>query len=124
MDPDQFQQYVEALMDLTPVQLLIFLILEEIISKQVTVETMDNVILPTSTFGEDLLIDSLDLIELVILIEDTFDVEISDEIASEFDTVMDVILFLEEDLFTVDLDKYNKEDYPSFSVIDEHPPFS
>ena len=105
MDPDQFQQYVEALMDLTPVQLLIFLILEEIISKQVTVETMDNVILPTSTFGEDLLIDSLDLIELVILIEDTFDVEISDEIASEFDTVMDVILFLEEDLFTVDLDK-------------------
>jgi len=124
MDPDQFQQYVEALMDLTPVQLLIFLILEEIISKQVTVETMDNVILPTSTFGEDLLIDSLDLIELVILIEDTFDVEISDEIASEFDTVMDVILFLEEDLFTVDLDKYNEEDYPSFSVIDEHPPFS
>ena len=110
---DEFR-YVEALMDLSGVQLIIFLILEEIISKQVTVENLDNLILPTSTFGEDLLIDSLDLIELVILIEDTFEVEISDEVASEFDTVMDVILFIEEELIADYLD-YSENDYPPFS---------
>ena len=101
-------------MDLSGVRLIIFLILEEIISKQVTVENLDNLILPTSTFGEDLLIDSLDLIELVILIEDTFEVEISDEIASEFDTVMDVILFIEEELTSDYLD-YSENHYPPFS---------
>ena len=110
---DEFR-YIEALMDLSGVRLIIFLILEEIISKQVTVENLDNLILPTSTFGEDLLIDSLDLIELVILIEDTFEVEISDEIASEFDTVMDVILFIEEELTSDYLD-YSENHYPPFS---------
>jgi len=110
---DEFR-YIEALMDLSGVRLIIFLILEEIISKQVTVENLDNLILPTSTFGEDLLIDSLDLIELVILIEDTFEVEISDEIASEFDTVMDVILFIEEEL-TADYLDFSENHYPPFS---------
>lgn len=110
---DEFR-LVEALMDLSAIRMIIFIILEEIISKQVTVEDMDNIILPISTFGEDLLIDSLDLIELIILIEDTFDVEISDEIASEFDTVMDVILFLEADLIADYLD-YSEDIYPPFS---------
>ena len=110
---DEFR-YIEALMDLSGVRLIIFLILEEIISKQVTVENLDNLILPTSTFGEDLLIDSLDLIELVILIEDTFEVEISDEIASEFDTVMDVILFIEEEL-TADYLDFSENHYPPCS---------
>ena len=40
---DEFR-YIEALMDLSGVQLIIFLILEEIISKQVTVENLDNLI--------------------------------------------------------------------------------
>lgn len=107
-------QYIEALVDLSAVRLIIFLILEEIISKQVNVEEMDDLILPTSTFGEDLLIDSLDLIELVILIEDTFEVEISDEVANEFDTVMDVILFIEEEL-VADYFEYIDDNYPPFS---------
>ena len=45
-------------------------------------------------FEDDLKIDSLDIIELVIKIEDQFNVEIDDETATELKTVADVLDFI------------------------------
>jgi acyl carrier protein len=47
-----------------------------------------------SHFEDDLKIDSLDIIELVIKIEDQFNVEIDDETATELKTVADVLDFI------------------------------
>ena len=48
-----------------------------------------------ATFKEDLGADSLDVVELVMELEDEFDLEISDEDAEKIGTVGDVIEYIE-----------------------------
>ncbi|WP_280769021.1 acyl carrier protein [Salipaludibacillus daqingensis] len=48
-----------------------------------------------ATFKEDLGADSLDVVELVMELEDEFDLEISDEDAEKIATVGDVIEYIE-----------------------------
>ncbi|MBD3794549.1 MAG: acyl carrier protein, partial [Epsilonproteobacteria bacterium] len=48
-----------------------------------------------SRFVEDLGADSLDVVELVMAIEEKFDIEIRDEEAEKIATVQDVINFIE-----------------------------
>ena len=48
-----------------------------------------------STFIDDLGADSLDRVELVMALEDEFDVEILDSDAEKFQKVSDVVAFLE-----------------------------
>jgi len=48
-----------------------------------------------SRFVEDLGADSLDVVELVMAIEEKFDIEIKDEEAEKITTVKDVIDFIE-----------------------------
>ncbi|KIM03739.1 MAG: acyl carrier protein [Sulfurovum sp. AS07-7] len=48
-----------------------------------------------SRFVEDLGADSLDVVELVMAIEEKFDIEIKDEEAEKIATVQDVINFIE-----------------------------
>lgn len=48
-----------------------------------------------ATFKEDLGADSLDVVELVMELEDEFDLEISDEDAEKITTVGDVINYIE-----------------------------
>ena len=50
---------------------------------------------PESEFGNDLGADSLDRVELVMALEDDFDVEILDSDAEKFQKVSDVVAFLE-----------------------------
>ena len=50
---------------------------------------------PESEFGNDLGADSLDRVELVMALEDEFDVEILDSDAEKFQKVSDVVAFLE-----------------------------
>ena len=50
---------------------------------------------PEMDLGEDLLADSLDLIEIVMGIEDEFSVEIFDEVAEKMHTVGDLYNFRE-----------------------------
>ena len=50
---------------------------------------------PESEFGNDLCADSLDRVELVMALEDEFDVEILDSDAEKFQKVSDVVAFLE-----------------------------
>ncbi len=49
-----------------------------------------------ASLTEDLGADSLDAVELIMAIEEEFDVEIPDEVASEMKTVQDIISFIEK----------------------------
>lgn len=48
-----------------------------------------------STTFEELNADSLDLVEIVMAIEDEFDVEISDEAVSDMENVGDLVAFID-----------------------------
>ncbi|MFT8871393.1 MAG: acyl carrier protein [Sporolactobacillus sp.] len=50
---------------------------------------------PEASFKEDLDADSLDIVELVMELEDEFNLEISDEDAEKIQTVGDVITYIE-----------------------------
>lgn len=67
--------------------------LQEIISEQLNVEL--NQITLDSNFIEELGADSLDVVELVMAIEDEFDLKIDDAIASEIRTVQDALNYIE-----------------------------
>merc|ERR1711892_488893 len=68
--------------------------LRKIIKEQLDLDD-EGEIKPESTFNVDLKVDSLDLIELVIAIEDGFEIEIDDSTAGDIKTVQDVIDFIE-----------------------------
>ena len=53
-------------------------------------------IVPTASFIEDLGADSLDIVELVMVIEREFDIEIPDEDAERISTVQDAIDYINE----------------------------
>ncbi|OLO40860.1 acyl carrier protein [Alkalihalophilus pseudofirmus] len=50
---------------------------------------------PESSFKDDLGADSLDVVELVMELEDEFDLEISDEEAEKISTVQDVVSYIQ-----------------------------
>lgn len=50
---------------------------------------------PETTFKDDLGADSLDIVELVMELEDTFDTEISDEVAESLTTVGKAVSYIE-----------------------------
>ena len=49
-----------------------------------------------SSFVEDLGADSLDVVEMMMILEEEFDVTVPDEDAEKFQTVKDVVDFLKE----------------------------
>ncbi len=54
----------------------------------------EEVIKPTSSFIEDLGADSLDIVELVMAMEEEFEVEIPDEEAENIKTVQDAVNYI------------------------------
>ncbi len=66
----------------------------EIIAKQLGVDE-DNVT-PDASFMEDLGADSLDTVELVMALEEEFDLEIPDSDAEKIQTVQDALNYLDE----------------------------
>ena len=66
----------------------------EIIAKQLGVDE-DNVT-PDASFMEDLGADSLDTVELVMALEEEFDLEIPDSDAEKIQTVQDALTYLDE----------------------------
>ena len=66
----------------------------EIIAKQLSVNE-DNVT-PDASFMEDLGADSLDTVELVMALEEEFDLEIPDSDAEKIQTVQDALNYLDE----------------------------
>lgn len=58
----------------------------------------ESAIVPEAHFIDDLNADSLDLVELIMSIEEKFDLKIEDEDAEKIQTVGDAIAYLEEHL--------------------------
>jgi acyl carrier protein len=67
--------------------------LQTIVGKQLGIEP--NKIKPEADFGKELRADSLDVVELVIAIEDEFEMEIEDKAASQIATVQDALNYIE-----------------------------
>ena len=67
--------------------------------KKVIVEQLDvseDEVQPTASFVEDLGADSLDVVELVMGLEEEFDIEIPDEDAEKIARVQDAVSYIEE----------------------------
>ncbi|MGL4376860.1 MAG: acyl carrier protein [Microcoleaceae cyanobacterium] len=67
---------------------------KKIVAEQLEVDP-DKVI-PSATFAEDLGADSLDTVELVMALEEEFEIEIPDEAAEKIDTVQAAVDFIEK----------------------------
>lgn len=66
---------------------------KEIVCEQLGVN--EEEVTPEASFIEDLGADSLDIVELVMALEEEYEMEISDEDAEKIKTVQDVITYIE-----------------------------
>ncbi len=78
---------------------VIFDKIKAIVVEQLGVE--ESEVVPTASFVEDLGADSLDLVELIMALEETFStgdkkVEIPDEVAEKIITIQDAMNFIKE----------------------------
>jgi acyl carrier protein len=67
---------------------------KQIISEQLGVD--EGEVTPSASFVDDLGADSLDQVELVMALEEAFDVEIPDEDAEKIRTVQDAIDYIDK----------------------------
>ena len=67
---------------------------KKIIAEKLSVDMEE--IVPEASFVDDLGADSLDLVELIMSMEEEFDVEISDEDAEKITTVKDAFDYVAE----------------------------
>ena len=65
---------------------------KQIIVEQLGVE--ESEVTPSASFQDDLGADSLDIVELVMAFEETFEIEIPDEDAEKIKTVKDAIDYI------------------------------
>lgn len=68
--------------------------LQNIIGKQLGIDPIK--IDPEADFGKELGADSLDVVELVMAIEDEFEIDIEDQIASQIVTLKDALDYIEK----------------------------
>lgn len=67
---------------------------KEIIVTQLCVD--DEEVIPSAKLMDDLGGDSLDIVEMVMIVEEEFDLDIPDACAEKFETVKDVVDYLTE----------------------------
>ncbi len=65
---------------------------KKIIAEKLSVDLEE--IVPEASFVDDLGADSLDLVELIMSMEEEFDIEISDEVAEKLATFNDVLEYI------------------------------
>lgn len=73
---------------------MVFDKVKTIIAEQLGVD--EDIITMESSFKDDLGADSLDVVELVMAIEEEFDVELPDEEAENIETVGDAVNYINE----------------------------
>ena len=71
---------------------------KEIIAKELEVDAKQ--LAPEAKFIEDLGADSLDTVELVMALEEHFDIEIPDEDAEKIKTVRDAVSYIDKNVKT------------------------
>ena len=64
----------------------------KIIAEKLSVDLKE--VIPEASFVDDLGADSLDLVELIMTMEEEFDIDISDEDAEKLESVKDAIAFI------------------------------
>jgi len=67
---------------------------KQIISEQLGVD--ESEVTPSASFVDDLGADSLDQVELVMALEEAFDLEIPDEDAEKIRTVQDAVAYIDK----------------------------
>lgn len=72
---------------------MLFEQLQEIIAEELGVEQSEVVL--EASLTDDLGADSLDAVELIMALEDTFDLEISDDKAQSLNTVKSIVEYIE-----------------------------
>lgn len=72
----------------------IFAKVQKIVAEQLSVDIAD--VKPEASFANDLGADSLDTVELVMALEEEFDIEIPDEAAEGIATVQDAVKYIAE----------------------------
>jgi acyl carrier protein len=65
---------------------------KKIIAEKLSVDLEE--VIPEASFVDDLGADSLDLVELIMTMEEEFDIDISDEDAEKLEAVKDAIDFI------------------------------
>ena len=68
----------------------------DIVSKELDINK-DKIKLE-SRLAEDLGADSLDAVELIMALEDEFEIQISDEVAQSIKTIGDIVKYLEQNV--------------------------
>ena len=68
--------------------------IKKIIAEKLSVDPEE--VVPEAAFVDDLGADSLDLVELIMSMEEEFDIDISDEDAEKLATVKDAIAYIDE----------------------------
>ena len=66
--------------------------------KEIIIDQLDvdgSAITPDTSLTKDLEADSLDAVEIIMAIEDEFDIEVPDEDAEKFQTVSDIVNYVE-----------------------------
>jgi acyl carrier protein len=67
---------------------------KKIIAEKLSIELEE--VVPEASFVDDLGADSLDLVELIMSMEEEFDIDISDEDAEKMITVQDAIDYIDK----------------------------
>jgi acyl carrier protein len=65
---------------------------KKVVAEKLSVEPEE--VVPEASFVDDLGADSLDLVELIMAMEEAFDIEISDEEAEKLQTVKDAVNYI------------------------------
>ena len=74
--------------------IMVFDKVKEIISRELNIDS--SKVTPEAHLEKDLGADSLDAVEVIMALEDEFDVEISDDAAQNIKTVKDIVSHIEE----------------------------
>lgn len=76
---------------------MVFDKIKEIVVEQLVLDNADDITMETSMI-EDLDADSLDAVEVIMAIEDEFDIEIEDEDAEDFKSIGDIVNYVNSKL--------------------------
>ena len=76
---------------------MVFERLREIIAEQLNIEDVEEITMDTSLI-KDLEADSLDAVEIIMAIEDEYEIEIPEEEAEQFQVVRNLVKYVEDEI--------------------------